>query len=189
MVTADELTQIQRRMAEAGITNAGAYMRKMALNGYILHVDLAPVRELVSLQRRCANNLNQVAVHANTFGVYPEEIAGLQRDYEKLWGRVSDVLTELSVLVESKRTIITRTEQSYGRVPLAGLCRLFISVYVPGAGLPGARASAFPAPHGSEICPDRAAYSAPAIDTHKAQCRWPWPFPPANTQWHWIPRP
>ena len=100
MVTADELTQIQRRMAEAGITNAGAYMRKMALNGYILHVDLAPVKELVSLQRRCANNLNQVAVHANTFGVYPEEIAGLQRDYEKLWGRVSDVLTELSALVE-----------------------------------------------------------------------------------------
>ena len=84
------MTQIQRRMAEAGITNAGAYMRKMALNGYILHVDLAPVKELVSLQRRCANN----------FGVYPEEIAGLQRDYEKLWGRVSDVLTELSALVE-----------------------------------------------------------------------------------------
>ena len=100
MVTADELAQIQERMAEAGITNAGAYMRKMALNGYILHVDLAPVRELVSLQRRCANNLNQVAVHANTFGVYPEEIAGLQRDYEKLWGRGADVLTELSVLVE-----------------------------------------------------------------------------------------
>ena len=98
MVTADELAQIQRSMAEAGITNAGAYMRKMALNGYILHVDLAPVKELVSLQRRCANNLNQVAVHANTFGVYPEEIAG--RDYEKLWGQVSDVLTELSALVE-----------------------------------------------------------------------------------------
>ena len=33
MVTADELAQIQGRMAEAGITNAGAYMRKMALNG------------------------------------------------------------------------------------------------------------------------------------------------------------
>lgn len=59
----------------------------------------APVKELVSLQRRCANNLNQVAIHANTFGVYPEEIAGLQQDYEKLWGRVSDVLTELSVIV------------------------------------------------------------------------------------------
>ena len=99
MVTADELAQIQRRMAEAGITNAGAYIRKMALNGYILHVDLAQVKELVSLQRRCANNLNQVAVHANTYGVYPEEIDGLKRDYEKLWGEVAKVLRELSELV------------------------------------------------------------------------------------------
>ena len=88
-----------------------------------------------------------------------------------------------------KRTIITRAEQSYGRVPFAGLCRSFISVYVPGTGLPGARASASPAPRGPGICPDRAAYSAPAIDTHKAQCRWPWPFPPANIQWHWIRHP
>ena len=54
-------------------------MRKMALNGYVLHVDLSPVRELVSLQRRCANNLNQVAIHANTYGVYPEEIARCKR--------------------------------------------------------------------------------------------------------------
>ena len=102
---------------------------------------------------------------------------------------ITRMYSEAVELFSSKRTIITRPEQSYGRVPLAGLCRLFISVYAPGAGLPGARASAFPAPHGSEICPDRAAYSAPAIDTHKAQCRWPWPFPPANTQWHWIRRP
>lgn len=100
MVTADELAQIYERMTEAGISNAGAYMRKMALNGYILHVDLAPIRELVSLQRRCSNNLNQVAVHAHTCGMYPEEIASLQRDYELLWGQVSDVLKELSALVE-----------------------------------------------------------------------------------------
>ena len=61
-------------------------MRKMALNGYVLHVDLSPVQELVSLQRRCSNNLNQVAIQANTYGgIYPEEIKALQRDYEKLW--------------------------------------------------------------------------------------------------------
>ena len=100
MVTADELTQIQRRMAEAGITNAGAYMRKMALNGYILHVDLAPVKELVSLQRRCANNLNQVAVHANTYGIYPSEIAALQKDYADLWEPLSDLIKKLSEVVE-----------------------------------------------------------------------------------------
>ena len=99
MVTAEELARIRERMDEAGITNAGAYVRKLALNGYILHVDLSPVKKLVSLQRRCANNLNQVAVHANLHGVYPEEIAGLQRDYETLWGQVSDILRELSKLV------------------------------------------------------------------------------------------
>ena len=99
MVTPDELAAIHERMAEVGISNAGAYVRKMALNGYILHIDLAPVKELISLQRRCSNNLNQVAIHAHTYGVYPEEIDGLKRDYEKLWSEVSKVLRELSELV------------------------------------------------------------------------------------------
>lgn len=100
MVTEDEFNTIHGRMAEAGITNTGAYIRKMALNGYVLNIDLAPVRELVSLQRRCANNLNQVAIHANTYGVYPSEIAALQKDYAELWGRVSDVLKQLTAVVE-----------------------------------------------------------------------------------------
>ena len=100
MVTEDELAAIHVRMAEAGISNTGAYVRKMALNGYILHVDLAPVKELVSLQRRCSNNLNQVAIQANTYGgIYPEEITALQRDYEKLWRPLSDLLEKLSAIV------------------------------------------------------------------------------------------
>ncbi len=39
----DEQAKIQERMADVGIRNLSAYMRKMALNGYVLHVDLAPV--------------------------------------------------------------------------------------------------------------------------------------------------
>ena len=100
MVTPEEQERIYERMAEAGIRNMGAYMRKMALNGYVLHVDLADVRELVALQRRCANNLNQVAIHANTYGVYPEEIKQLQRDYADLWEPLSDLLKKLSAVVE-----------------------------------------------------------------------------------------
>ena len=99
-VSKDEDAAIQERMAQAGTQNLSAYIRKMALNGYVLNVDLAPVRELVSLQRRCANNLNQVAIHANTYGVYPSEIAALQKDYTELWGRVSEVLKQLTVVVE-----------------------------------------------------------------------------------------
>ena len=100
MVTPEEQELIYERMAEAGIQNMGAYMRKMALNGYVLHVDLADVRELVSLQRRCANNLNQVAIHANTYGIYPSEIAALQKDYTDLWGPLSDLIKKLSEVVE-----------------------------------------------------------------------------------------
>ena len=101
MVSEEELALIQERMAEAGIRNMGAYVRKMALNGYVLQVDLSPVRELVSLQRRCANNLNQVAIHVNNYGgIYPDEIKALQRDYADLWGPLSDLLKKLSVVVE-----------------------------------------------------------------------------------------
>ena len=100
MVSEEELALIRERMAEAGISNLGAYVRKMALNGYVLHVDLSDIRELVSLQRRCANNLNQVAIQANTYGgIYPEEIRALQRDYADLWGPLSDLLKELSAVV------------------------------------------------------------------------------------------
>ena len=112
MVSEEEQALIQQRMAEAGIRNMGAYMRKMALNGYVLHVDLSPVRELVSLQRRCSNNLNQVAIQANTYGgIYPEEIAALQRDYAALWGPLSDLLKNA---LRIGRTLI---------LPGSGVCR------------------------------------------------------------------
>ena len=70
-----------------------------AIQGYVLHVDLSDIRELVSLQRRCANNLNQVAIQANTYGgIYPEEIAQLQKDYAALWEPLSDLLKKLSAV-------------------------------------------------------------------------------------------
>ena len=101
MVTPEEQALIGERMAEAGISNMGAYMRKMALNGYVLHVDLSDIRELVALQRQYANNLNQVAIHVNTYGgVYPDEIKALQQDYADLWGPLSDLLKKLSEVVE-----------------------------------------------------------------------------------------
>ena len=99
MVSEAEQALIQERMAEAGIRNMGAYMRKMALNGYVLHVDLSDIRELVVLQRRCANNLNQVAVHANTYDIYHSEITALQKDYADLWEPLSELLKKLSAVV------------------------------------------------------------------------------------------
>lgn len=78
----------------------GGLYAEMALNGYVLHVDLSDIRELVILQRRCANNLHRVAIHVNTYGdVYPDEIKALQRDYADLWLRLSNTLRKLAEIV------------------------------------------------------------------------------------------
>ena len=95
-VTEDEHEAIQQRMEEVGTNNMSAFIRKQALNGYVLHVDLSPVQELVTLQRYCSNNLNQVAIHANTYGIQPQEINALQKDYEALWEPLSDLLKQLA---------------------------------------------------------------------------------------------
>jgi len=57
MVSEKELEQIQERMAEAGTINRSGFVRRMAMKGYIINVDISFVQELTSLQRRCVNNL------------------------------------------------------------------------------------------------------------------------------------
>lgn len=67
----------------------------------MLYVDLSDIRELVYLQRRCVNNLNQVAMRVNSCGgILPDEIKALQQDYTDLWEPLSDLLKKLSVVVE-----------------------------------------------------------------------------------------
>jgi hypothetical protein len=101
MVSQSEYDLIQERMSEAGIANMGAFIRKMSLNGYVLHVDLSPVKELVSLLRRCSNNLNQIAANVNTYGgVTPQEITAMQKDYAALWNPLSDLIRQLAEIVK-----------------------------------------------------------------------------------------
>ena len=100
-VSQEENDLIHERMAEAGTSNMAAFVRKMSLNGYVLHVDLSPVKELVSLQKRCANNLNQIAINVNTHGgIYPQEITALQRDYAALWKPLADLIKRLAEIVK-----------------------------------------------------------------------------------------
>ena len=100
-VSQAEYDLIQERMTEAGTKNMAAFARKMLLNGYVLHTDLSPVKELVSLQKRCSNNLNQIAINVNTHGgIYPQELTALQRDYAALWNPLSDLLKRLAEIVK-----------------------------------------------------------------------------------------
>ena len=75
----------------------GAYLRKMALDGYCINLDLQDVKELVSLLRRCSNNLNQYAKRANETGnIYESDIRDLQERLEEIWTDMKEVLVCLS---------------------------------------------------------------------------------------------
>jgi len=84
-------------MAEAGISNRGAYIRKMILDGYVVRIDFSDVREMVRLLRIASNNLNQVAKRSNeTRSIYADDIADLQDNYEKLWQSAEGIMTKLA---------------------------------------------------------------------------------------------
>ena len=59
-VSAEELELIHQKMQQYGTENLSAYLRKMALDGYVVKLELPELKELVSLMRRSSNNLNQL---------------------------------------------------------------------------------------------------------------------------------
>ena len=59
-VSPEERAMIEQKMDLLGTTNMAAYLRKMAIDGYAVNLDLPELRELVSLLRRSGNNLNQL---------------------------------------------------------------------------------------------------------------------------------
>ena len=67
-VTQEEAARIRKRIAESGIKREAAYFRKMALDGYMIQMDLSGVKEMIRLLRINSNNLNQYARVANECG-------------------------------------------------------------------------------------------------------------------------
>ena len=96
-VSEEEAALIRQRMADAGVVSMGAYFRKMAIDGYHINLDLADVRELVSLLRRCSNSLNQIAKRANeTRSIYEADVEDLRRRYDTLWEAANGILEGLA---------------------------------------------------------------------------------------------
>lgn len=86
-------------MREAGTTNMGAYLRKMALDGYILRLDLPELKEILSQLRYMGNNVNQIAKRANEVGVIDEmDIRGVSRRQERMLEQMARLLEKLSGL-------------------------------------------------------------------------------------------
>ena len=100
-LTETELQQLEERMKSSGIQNKSAYLRKMAINGYIIQVDLSEVKEMIRVLRINSNNLNQYVRKANECGsIYEEDIRNLQEQQKGLWEEMRKILEKLSKLQE-----------------------------------------------------------------------------------------
>ena len=98
-VAPEELALIEQKMAQLGTKNREAYLRKMALDGYVVRLELPELKELVSLMRYSSNNLNQLARRAHETGrIYDADLEDISRRQEALWDGVHQVLTQLAKL-------------------------------------------------------------------------------------------
>ena len=96
-VTPEERALIEQKMAQLGTTNMAAYLRKMAIDGFVINLELPELREMVSLLRRSSNNLNQLTrrVH-ETSRFYDADLEELRQSYDGLWDAAQKILTSLA---------------------------------------------------------------------------------------------
>ena len=98
-VSKAEFDLIEQNMALSGSTNLSAFLRKMAIDGMVIKLDMPEIREMLKLLRRANANINQIAKHLHETGrVYDtdlEEILGYQKEIYK--GQ-NELLTRLAKL-------------------------------------------------------------------------------------------
>lgn len=98
-VTPEERTMIEAKMAQLGTTNMAAFMRKMAIDGYVVKLDLPELRELVSLLRYSSNNLNQLTRRVHETGrVYVADMDDILQNQERIWQAASGILSRLAAI-------------------------------------------------------------------------------------------
>ena len=74
-VSPEEKKLIRRKMIESKTKNMGAYLRKMAIDGYIVNTDTTPLKKQYEEMHKIGVNINQIAKKVNSTGdLYPEEM-------------------------------------------------------------------------------------------------------------------
>ena len=98
-VTEDEKNLILKKMELMGITNMSAYLRKMAIDGYTIQLNVPELKEMVSLLRYSSNNLNQLTKRVHETGrVYDKDLEDLNRNLDQLWHSADTIIRSLSKL-------------------------------------------------------------------------------------------
>ena len=98
-LTPGQIDMIHKRMKELHTNNREAYIRKMAIDGYILDLDDTAIREMCRLLRSISNNFNQVAKMANSSGnVYETDLMDMSQKLNRIWDAQTQLIAKLSQL-------------------------------------------------------------------------------------------
>ena len=85
-VSEQEKRLIQSKMAQLGTKNMGAYLRKMAIDGYIIKVDYTQQKKLAAAVSRVAANINHICRRINSTGhFYEDDVAELKERQQEIW--------------------------------------------------------------------------------------------------------
>lgn len=94
-----EEAMIEERMSQVGTKSLSAYLRKIAIDGMIINLQIPELKEIISLLRRCSNSLNQIARRVNSTGrIYDAEMEQILQNQEELWRAVNEILRKLSAI-------------------------------------------------------------------------------------------
>ena len=85
-VTEDEKRLIDEKMAQLPTRRYGAYLRKMAINGYIIYTDTADIKAFTKELSAIGRNINQIAKRVNTGGgAYKADMREIQERLDEIW--------------------------------------------------------------------------------------------------------
>jgi len=91
MVTEHERELIRQKMEQLGTNNLGVYLRKMAIDGYIIKVDYTQQKKLAAAVSRVASNINQICRLINSTGsLYAEDVAELKERQAEIWSLLKE---------------------------------------------------------------------------------------------------
>ncbi|MFI3211707.1 MAG: plasmid mobilization relaxosome protein MobC [Eubacteriales bacterium] len=94
-----EMDMIDKKKDEIPIANRSAYIRKIAIDGLIIHHDITQLNEISKLLRITSNNANQIAKIANgTSHVYTDDIQDMNQnlvEIKLLFGQLLELLTKI----------------------------------------------------------------------------------------------
>ena len=90
---------LKEKMERIGVTNQEAFLRKMALDGLVIKLDLPELKQMLSLLRYISNNINQIAKRLNESGrAYETDFEDILEKQEQLWGLANEILMKLSAI-------------------------------------------------------------------------------------------